>query len=193
MNRNKMKLPLLVMFYFSCTFAVFADEGMSDEQKEENRVYATPFQLSFYAPIQLSPVDSNVYGLRIGVIYGVNNKVYGVDLGLWNKSTGDQFGIQVGALLVSREGRTFGLNIGGLANFSEGNEYGLSIGGLYNQANGKITGVQLAGCVAKAKHVRGLQFSLINYCEDLTGVQIGLLNICTKGSVPFMLLINAKY
>lgn len=193
MNRNKMRLSLLVMLYFSCTFAIFADEDKSGEKKEKNRVYATPFQLSFYAPIQLSPVDSNVYGLRVGVVYGVNHKVYGVDVGLWNKSTGDQFGLQVGALVVSREGRTFGLNIGGIANFSEGNEYGLSIGGLYNQANGKITGAQISGGISKAKHVRGLQFALINYCDDLTGVQIGLLNICAKGSVPFMLLINAKY
>ena len=193
MNRSCMKLSLLVMLFFSSTFAIFADEVKRDEEKEGNKVYATPFQLSFYAPIQLSPVDSNVYGLRVGVVYGVNHKVYGVDLGLWNESTGNQIGIQVGALVVSREGRTFGLNIGGLANFSKGNEYGLSIGGLYNQANGKITGVQLSGGVAKAKHVRGLQFALINYCDDLTGVQIGLLNICAKGSVPFMLLINAKY
>ena len=97
------------------------------------------------------------------------------------------------AITASRAGKFIGFNISGIVNFSKGKEYGASIAGIYNQAEGNVTGLHLAGIFAKAKKVTGLQFSLINYSEDLTGVQLGLINICKNSSIPFMFFINAKY
>jgi hypothetical protein len=169
-------------------FNLFSEE----EEKKEEKNYATPVQISFFAPVQLAPIDSDVYGLRLALPYGRNNKLFGLDVGIWNQTNGNSYGIQVAGLVASRKGRTCGLNVGGLVNLSEGKEYGISIAGLYNQADGHITGLHL-GVVTKAKKATGLQLGLINYCDDLTGVQLGLINICSSSSIPFMLLINAKY
>ena len=187
MNTQKKLCALICILFISVIPALFSDDAVDEKN------YSTPLQLSFYAPLQLAPEDSDVYGLRLAFPYGVNRNVYGLDVGLWNTSTGNQYGLQIGALLASRGGRTFGLNFGGIANFSTGNEYGVSFAGIYNQADGKLTGLQFASCVSKAKHVRGVQFALINFCDDLSGVQIGLLNFCSSGAVPIMFLINAKY
>ena len=93
---------------------------------EPNKTYATPFQLSFFAPIQLAPMDSDVYGLRLCLPYGVNRKFYGLDIGLWTSNTGWQRGLQIGGLTASRDGLVYGLSIGGLINLSSGKEYGVA-------------------------------------------------------------------
>jgi len=189
---KKMKIVFEVIVFFVLISSAFsADTKVKNKNKDTQ--YATPLQLSLYAPVQLAPMDSDVYGLRLACPYGVNRNVIGLDCGFWNTSTGKQYGLQLGGLAAFRGGKTYGLNIGGIINFSEGNEYGVSLAGIYNQASGSITGVQFAGILSKARRVVGLQFALITYCDDLRGVQIGLLNICPRSAIPCMLLINAKY
>ncbi len=56
-----------------------------------------------------------------------------------------------------------------------------------------VAGVQLALLMNKAAHMRGLQISLFNSCESLTGVQIGLLNRIGQSPLPFLPLINAHF
>lgn len=180
-----------IKFSILCVYFVALVVSASDMEEEKRG--STPLQLSLYCPIQMVPEDNDVYGLRLNLPYGVNHSVYGLDIGLWNTTTGDQYGFQVGAIGVYREGRTFGWNFAGIVNLSSGNETGVSFAGIYNQSEGKVTGLQFGGIASKAKHVRGLQFGLVNYSEDITGIQLGLVNICPKSSVPFMLLINAKY
>ena len=152
----------------------------------------TPVQLSLYAPVQIAPEDCDVNGVRIALIYGVNRHLHGADVGLWNVLTGNHYGVQIGGLVAKRGGEAYGVNIAGLVNITDGDDAGVSLAGIYNSAGG-IHGVQLAGCHARAKKITGIQFSLFNYCEDLYGVQLGLLNYCPGGSIPFMLLINAKF
>lgn len=178
-------LSLVIVISFAVPRA-FAEENSDDS-------YATPLQLSFYAPLQIAPEDSDVYGLRLALPYGVNHNVYGLDVGIWNVTTGVQFGLQLGCLVASRYGSAYGWKLAGIANLSKGSEYGVTFGGIYNQASGHIHGLQFASCVSKAKNFTGVQFALVNYADDFTGLQIGLLNICPKSSVPFMFLVNAKY
>jgi len=176
----------MVFFFLCCT-------PFSTIMAEDEKRGSTPLQLSFYCPIQMVPEDNNVYGLRLNLPYGANHSVYGLDIGLWNVTNGDQYGLQIGAIGVLRKGKTFGWNFAGIVNISSGNEKGVSFAGIYNQSDGKITGLQFASCVSKAKHVTGLQFALVTYADDISGVQLGLLNICKKSSIPFMFLINAKF
>jgi len=171
--------------------------------------YATPIQLALFAPVQLAPVDSDVYGLKLSLPYGVNrtlyglgiglysvnHEVYGLDVGGWNVIKGNQYGIQLGGLFASRgdaESSAYGLNIAGLVNLSKGSGYGLSIGGLVNYAADTLTGLQLA-CYTYAKKFTGLQLGVVNYADDLTGIQLGLVNICPRGYLPFMIIINGKF
>ncbi|MDP8213222.1 MAG: hypothetical protein P9X22_08060 [Candidatus Zapsychrus exili] len=55
-----------------------------------------PIQLSLVNPIQIVHEGEDVKGVRFNVIYGVNDDVSGIDIGLINKSKGYQKGIQLG-------------------------------------------------------------------------------------------------
>ncbi len=174
-----------------CILAFAPYASASGEEKHEK--YSTPLQLSFFAPLQIAPENSDVYGLRLCLPYGVNHSLHGADIGIWNVLTGKHHGVQIGALAAMRGNEAYGLNIAGLVNMSHGDDFGVSLGGIYNKASGSINGVQLSGIHSRAKKVKGVQFSLFNYCDELEGVQVGLLNFCPQGAIPFMLLINAKF
>lgn len=66
--------------------------------------------VSVINPIQIVNKAEDVKGLRLNLIYGVNNDVSGIDLGLINKSTGEQRGIQLG--LYNSTFDFYGLQVG---------------------------------------------------------------------------------
>ncbi|MBN1864191.1 MAG: hypothetical protein JW808_04765 [Victivallales bacterium] len=186
-----MRLRCLVCAASVCALTFTPYASASGEGKQEK--YSTPLQLSFFAPLQIAPENSDVYGLRLCLPYGVNHSLHGADIGIWNVLTGKHHGVQIGALATMRGGKAYGWNIAGIANMSDGDDFGVSFGGIYNNASGSINGVQLSAIHSRAKKVKGVQFSLFNYCDELEGVQVGLLNFCPQGAIPFMLLINAKF
>ncbi len=57
-----------------------------------------PIQLALFAPAQLVPEGESVSGLRLNVIYGVNQDVQGLDLGLINHVRGTGFSWQWGGV-----------------------------------------------------------------------------------------------
>ena len=207
MKKYQVYSLLTVICIFAATAVLAADDVATKET--DDGFYATPVQLALFAPIQIAPVDSDVYGLKLSLPYGVNRTLYGLDVGLcnidqtvygidiggWTMVKERQYGIQIGGLFASRgnsKSKSYGLNIAGLVNLSQGSGYGISIGGLANYAADAITGLQLA-CWTSAKKMTGLQLGVVNFAGDLTGVQLGLVNICPKGYLPFMLIINGKF
>jgi hypothetical protein len=81
------------------------------------------FSLGVGPIFQLSPADSNIYGLRINVGYGTNEEVWGLDLGTINSAT-RFYGIQLGGW--NKIGKVVGLQAG-LVN-STTSAYGPSLG-----------------------------------------------------------------
>lgn len=153
------------------------------------------FSLGVGPIFQLSPADSNIYGLRINVGYGTNVEVWGVDLGTlnsaarfyglqlggWNK-TGKVVGLQAG--LVNTTTSAYGSQLGiwnyteriaglqtGLFN-SAASATGLQLSG-WNEA-GEVLGLQLGG-MNEAGNITGFQFSLWNAAEKISGLQLGLI------------------
>ena len=61
----------------------------------------TPAQLALWHPLQVFPEETNVYGLRMDLLYGSNNRVYGADMGLGNQTLEGMVGLQVGAWMKS--------------------------------------------------------------------------------------------
>ena len=51
-------------------------------------------------------------------------------------------------------------------------------------------GFQFSALLNRAKRMRGLQISLVNWTDDLDGFQIGLININRNGRIPFLPLFN---
>ena len=153
----------------------------------------TAVQLSLFAPTQLFYQSYSVEGLRLDLIYGLNQNVRGVDLGLINESLGYAGGLELG--LSNRVSKEFGGVQIGLFNEVKWEFSGVQIGVLANIDVRPARGVEASIFYNDAQEeIRGLQFGLVNHAASLYGVQIGLLNFNDdakyKGFIPF---INAAF
>lgn len=150
---------------------------------------ATGLQLTLFTPIQVFAENYDVYGLRLNLIYGVNQNLRGLDLGMFNVGRGLMEGVQLG--IGNRVAGLAGAQIGLLnsAGESEGGAFQL---GLFNHA-GEYAGLQL-GPINFARDVNGAQIGIINICETTAGVQIGVINIISQSDfLVFCPLINAQF
>jgi hypothetical protein len=76
-----------------------------------------------------------------------------------------------------------------------GNLKGVQISGLLlglNMAQ-NTRGLQLATLYNQAEDMQGLQLGLVNICTRMRGVQIGLANVIKESKVPFFPIINASF
>ncbi len=62
---------------------------------------------------------------------------------------------------------------------------GVQAAGFINVAK-EVKGVQAAGFINKARRVRGFQISVINYTNELHGIQVGLINRSGKRWLPIV-------
>jgi hypothetical protein len=144
----------------------------------------SPIELSFLDAIY-HPID--VAGLRVGIPYGSNDSVTGIDIGLWGKSTymyGIQFNVlanlvtdRAGALQLSIYNDTLSL-------------VGMQVG-LWNNVGGAV-GVQV-GLLNLADDLEGFQIGLINRAELMHGFQVGLINVIRSSPLPFCPLVNVGF
>ncbi len=156
----------------------------------------TPFQLSLWNPIQVFSEDSDVYGLRLNLLYGKNNDVHGLDLGIANRATNEVRGVQVGAFCGAGKSMT-GIQAAGLVNYAE-SMTGFQIAGLGNlnsttpgvvQQKGPMLGLQIAGLGNKMDgDVIGAQltpFIVNSVAGDMTGFQLAMINNCEGRMIGF--------
>ncbi len=155
------------------------------------RAQENPFQIAFIGPtMQLVDDDADVMGVRLNILYGVNRNVYGLDVGLVNRATGEMKAWQLG--LVGMAESSFTGWQDNFVNVTRGAFLGLQ-SGLVNVV-GSGEGVQLGGVFNQAERMSGLQFALVNVADDMFGLQIGLINIIrSKENLPILPLVNWKY
>ncbi len=127
---------------------------------------------------------ADVAGLRVGIPYGVNDSVTGLDVGLWGKSD-YAWALQVNVLHNKVRDEMGGIQVSALND--AGHLAGIQIG-LWNCAP-SMDGMQL-GLLNLADEAEGFQIGLVNRAELLHGYQIGLFNIIRESSVPFAPFIN---
>ncbi len=166
---------------------------------------AVPIQLALWSPVQLFSVDRDVVGLRLDFIYGANENVSGLDIGLWNETIGSEHGVQVGGVNVVGS-ECVGLQYG-VVNLVNETMTGWQ-GGLFNMVNDEVHGLQTGSMNLGLTGVRGLQIGVVNYAQDMSGLQIGLFNavqvmygvqigliniISDKEILPVLPVINAAF
>jgi hypothetical protein len=141
-------------------------------------VYAqeSPIQVALFNPVQIAPETNSVTGLRLSLLYGKNVNVNGIDIGLVNVTTGNQLGLQWGAV---------GYNEG---NFNGWQDNFVSI------TKGNLTGLQTGAVTYNAGKVSGLQIAIVNYAATMNGLQLGLVNIIGKGGfLPVFPFFNFSF
>ncbi|MCK5780214.1 MAG: hypothetical protein KAH04_04300 [Psychrilyobacter sp.] len=149
------------------------------------------------------PAGQSVEGLRLNLLYGKTANVTGLDLNIFaigetNNFTGVQLPIfWLGANIVNTQFTGVGF---GLANIHKGQSTG-AIFGLVNMTH-NIMGLQWgAANISTGKTTvdigfvnisKGTTFQLgfFNMTEDLTGVQIGLINMAKTGFLPIFPFFN---
>ena len=55
-----------------------------------------PFQFAIWDPVQLFDSEKSIHGVRLNLIYGVNQDMFGFDLGFVNRVKGEAQGLQYG-------------------------------------------------------------------------------------------------
>jgi hypothetical protein len=159
--------------------AAFADKeptaGAAPLASSESET-VRPLQLALVAPAQLVPADESIHGLRLNLIYGSNNNVIGVDIGIAHETKGDFAGVGFG-----------------LVSFVRGEARGLQFNGIYTDAAKSMTGLQV-GLFNHCASMHGLQIGLANFADDMAGIQIGLWNeIRNKEALTVLPLFNACF
>ena len=171
-------LGTLAMAALTLGSVAFADKGSTETTATPPPAseQSKPFQLALVAPAQLVPSDESIQGLRLNLIFGVNNNVTGVDIGVAHETKGDFAGIAFGVVsFVRGEGR------------------GLQFNGIYTEATKRMAGLQV-GMFNHSNSMHGLQIGLVNIADDMTGVQIGLWNeIKNKEQLTVLPLFNACF
>lgn len=165
------------------------------------------FQFSFWAPdLQLVDASEDINGLRINLVYGENNNVTGLDLGIigvthgdfkgfaWNLGNsvnGNATGILWQGFYGNIDGRFAGWQDAWIARL-KGESAGLQTA-LVGLVEGSLRGVQV-GLFNKANEVRGLQLGFVNWAENLHGVQIGLINYAKNSDLfPVLPIVNWSF
>jgi hypothetical protein len=148
-----------------------------------------PLQLGLFSPVQIFPEDDSISGIRLNLIYGVNQDVQGLDIGLVNRVRGEGAGLQYGVV-----------------NYVEGDYAGLQ-NGWVSITKGEVTGVQWsgynsagtgdvfqAGLVNVADDIGGFQLGFVNVAKNLHGLQIGLVNVIqSKETLPVLPIVNWRF
>ncbi len=147
----------------------------------------SPLQVSVWSPVQLVPVEKTVCGIRLDLLYGDNEGVEGIDIGLVNGADSLK-GIQIGVLNWASEKDSWGIQIGLLVNSRPqvvhyASFTGIQIAGFGNRS-GAMKGLQLGlfGNMIGNKNDHsaswGIQAGGINNIinSEFTGLQLGMFN-----------------
>lgn len=136
---------------------------------------AKGLQIALFKPYQIHKPEISIRGFRWNVLYGLNENVSGLDMGIVNRVNDEFKGIQLGF-------------------YNEAQKAGGLQMGILNTAAQEARGLQL-GIINHSANMNGIQVGLLyNSADTLKGVQIGLLNFTwNRKPVFFFPLINGSF
>jgi hypothetical protein len=130
----------------------------------------TPVMISLLTPAQAPTPEWDVKGLRLNLLYGRCQSLYGVDVGLVNHTVKKELALAVG-----------------LVNYSEDEVTGVQIGGV--NIGERVKALQV-GLYNEADDMSGVQLGLINHTRLMRGVQVGLINVIENNDLAFLPIVN---
>lgn len=133
-----------------------------------------------------------VHGIQMaGWFNGAKGSVTGIQYsGIANYVKKDTRGLQAAGIYNHISGNLTGAQMGGMGNYTRQSVNGLQMAGIFNINYGHLKGAQIAGILNYTKHLKGVQFGLINIADTSSGYSIGLINIVRKGYYKITLSTN---
>jgi hypothetical protein len=101
--------------------------------------------------------------------------------GVFNFSTKDSGPLQLSSVMNFNAGNFRGAQLTGVMNFTAGNTKGIQVAGIMNFTASRLSGTQVAGVLNYATKVRGSQIGLVNFCDSISGVPLGIFSFVMKG------------
>ena len=152
---------------------------------------ARPIQIALVNPIQIFNEDTSITGLRLNLLYGRNQNVKGIDLGLIaGHTTGNGKGVQWNLVNIT-DGMFTGFQWGAV-NIVGGQSTAFQLG-WFNQTKASSESFQW-GLLNVAEDMSGFQLGIVNYAQKMYGLQIGLLNIIkSKEKLPVFPIVNWSF
>jgi len=161
--------------------------------------FAIGFQLNVME--KQFPASEDVSGLRLNFLYGKTANVTGVDFNLIALGESENFkGLQFGFIGANKVTNSFsGLGMG-IVNLHSGSSKGV-LWGLVNTSE-SVEGVQWGAVnystgrstvdlgLINISQGAAFQIGVFNMTNDLTGVQIGLINMAKTGFLPVFPFFN---
>lgn len=128
-------------------------------------------------------VKGKLKGVQIaGGINQAGDSVNGAQIsGISNFNQGHITGVNITGVYNHTRENTNGWQLAGIANYTGGNVQGIQLSGIGNITSGSVSGLQLGTFFNYARHLKGVQFGLVNIADTSSGTSIGLLNIIRKG------------
>jgi hypothetical protein len=157
-------------------FSIGFVPGLSTDSAAEGEVL-NHFSLNFIGwQDHLQGAELSILGaIRKGNVTGFQGSH------LFNVVAGDLRGFQGAGLVNVTAGDTTGFQSAGLLNVAGGAMNGFQGAGLVNVSGDGSRGVQMSGIAnVSTGAFTGLQLSLVNFGTDVTGAQVGLVNIASK-------------
>jgi len=130
----------------------------------------TPVMISLLTPAQVPSAEWDVKGLRINLLYGRCQNLYGLDAGLVNHTVSQEVGLAAG-----------------LVNITQGKFSGLQAGAV--NVGTRVSALQV-GVYNEADDMSGIQIGVINHTRMMRGIQIGVINVIDNNDLPFLPVIN---
>ncbi len=146
----------------------------------------------------------SLYGMQISAFgNSLHGDFYGIQAsGFANYSEKAVNGLQAASFANYSESDVYGYQIAGFANISKKNVKGIQVAGFVNVCSDSLHGIQVSGFGNRAKmvsklqissvvnlaqHVEGVQISLTNFADTVSGASFGIFSYIKKGLHRFEL------
>jgi len=137
-------------------------------------------------------IETFVNGAQLLAMVNAIDSVNGLQCGGVNFARSYVNGVQIGGYGNITENELNGVQIGGFNNITDNELNGLQVSLVLNLA-GHGSGVQLGGWNDSKTSFCGMQLGLINTADDLSGVQIGLINLNKSAWLSLTPFINFNF
>ncbi len=141
------------------------------------------FQLSLVPDVAIVDRDTEINGVSLGVWNENPSPQFQWQFGFVNGSTGDSVGVKWFIFLptIYNYAENYKGLSWGFANYASGDFVGAQWGAV-NITAGDFVGVQWGAVNVTSGVFKGFQWGAVNYCQDLTGLQLGVVNWAQRSS-----------
>ena len=96
--------------------------------------------------------------------------------GIFARAGGPVSGAQVAGIFVAADDSLEGAQAAGFYSIARGSVVGCQVSGFLNVAEGPIIGAQISGFINRCEDIEGVQVGLVNVSDHSSGVLVGLVN-----------------